>query len=94
MVETETLNSRDKSLIPMPGSSKTSLQIFGEFCCTNAIRSSVMLRSSSHSLVVSMAIHKFIPDCYYSVQGALSSNHSLLILMAGVDHHDTCYSLP
>ena len=60
----------------------------------NAIRKSVMLLSSSHSLIVSITILQFMPDCFYSVQGALSSNHNLFILTVGVDHHDTCYSLP
>ena len=60
----------------------------------NVIRKSVMLFSSSHSLVVSITILQFMPDCFYIVQGALSSNHNLLIFMAGVDYHDTCYSLP
>ena len=95
MVEAETLNSRDKALIPMRGSSMTSpLQILEEFCRTNAIRLLAMSLSSSHSLVVSITIIHFMPDCSYSALGALSSNRNLLILMAGVDHHDTCYSPP
>ena len=70
------------------------LHIFKEFCRTNAIRSSVVLLSSIHILVVYVTLLLFMPDCPHSVQGALSSNRNLLILMTGVDYHDTWYSLP
>ena len=91
----ETFNSLDKVQIPIPGFSNTFfLLILEEFNCTNTIRSSAMLLSSSHSLVVSITILQFMPDCSYSVQGALSVNHNVIILMAGMDHHDICYSLP
>ena len=94
MEEAESFYQRDKALIQMPGSSET---YYGRFFRNSAIRTQsdhVMLLSSSHSLVVSITILQFMPDCFYSVQGALSSNHNLLILMADVHHHATCNSLP
>ena len=95
MVEAETFLSCYKAPIPIAGSSKTFfLQIFKEFCYMQAIRSTVMLLSSSHNLVVSIANLHLMPDCIYSVQGALSSNHNVFILMVNMDNHGTSYSLP
>ena len=86
-------NLCEKALILMPGSSKAFSADFRGILLykRNQI---VCLFSSSHSLIVYIAVLQFMPDCLYCIQGALSSNHNLLLLMAGVDHHDTCYSLP